>query len=209
MTIASPDDIVAPLSPPMTPPGGANPPGSRGRARHGGCPQTIAMPRRPLGLVSLLAVLALAAPAAAESLAEAELRFGYGISRAGTGEMTTTRATPLTLSATAAVAVAEQPRLVGFGGMVVETLDRTTAGATAGIRLKAGFLRFSGGGLAILAPETLWGATASGGVCRQAAERVELCGDLQLTAFLAGSDLANERVVTQAQAVLGIVIEAF
>lgn len=170
------------------------------------------MRRHRLGLVVLVALLAgpaLARPAAAESLAEAELRLGYGIAISGTGEMTTARATPLTLSATGAIAVEAQPRMMAFGGMVVETLDRATAGGTAGIRLEVGALRLSGGGVAMLAPGTMWGATASGGVCRRTAEHVELCGDLQLTAFLAGSDLAGGRVVTQAQGVLGIVIDAF
>lgn len=178
-----------------------------GQARR--LPQTIAMPRRPLGLVSLLAVLAFAAPAAAESLAEAELRLGYANARVDTGAGLMPQNTPLTLSAISAVAVEERPQLVAFGGMVADTTDQATASATAGVRVEVGALRFSGGGLAILAPETLWGATASGGVCRHAAARVELCGDLQLTAFLAGSDLPDDRLVTQVQGVLGVVVKAF
>lgn len=167
------------------------------------------MRRSSLGSAALIVLLALAGEAAAESLGEAELRLGYGLALSGSGEMTSARATPLTLSATGAVAIEEQPRVVAFGGMFVEAVDRATAGVTSGVRLTAGPLRISAGGTAVLAPHTLWGATASGGLCRHAAEHVELCGDLQVTAFLAGSDLADGHTVTQVQAVLGVVIDAF
>ena len=159
--------------------------------------------------LTVLALLALASPAAADPLSEAELRLGYGIAVAGSGAMTSARATPLTLTATGSIAIGELPPLAAFGGVVVETLDRSSAGATGGVRLTAGPLRLAGGGTAILAPRTMWGAMASGGVCRRVISRIELCGDVEITAFIAGTDLAPGRTVTQMQAVLGMVLDVF
>jgi hypothetical protein len=163
------------------------------------------------GVRSLLPlVFTIPASAAADPLADAELRIGYGVALAGRGEMTSARATPLTLAAIVAVRTTAQPPLAGYGGVVVETLDRTSVGATAGIRLapEGGRWRLAAGGVAVVAPATLWGPSAAGGVCTHAASLL-LCGDLQLTAFLGGSDLAEGQVVTHLQVVGAMVFDAF
>jgi len=161
--------------------------------------------------ISLLLVLAGAAPAAADPLYEAELRVGYGISVGGGQGMTSTRSTPLTLAALGSIAINEEPRVLGFGGLVVETLDRSSAGVMAGVRLApAGSpFRLAAAGTWMVAPFTLWGAIASAGACKRVGKAWSACGDLQLTAYVAGSDLPDGHSVTQFQGVLGMVFDAF
>lgn len=172
------------------------------------------MPPRPRPLlfpVALLAGVALGSPAAsADPLWQAEVHLGYGLAVSGSGDAASRRATPLTITAIAAVAIEDSPPLAGYGGVLVETLDRNAVGTVFGVRLApaGGRLRFAGGGAVVLAPYTLWGATASGGACMRAWARIGLCGDLQLTAYLAGSDLADGHTVTQAQLVAGLVFDA-
>jgi hypothetical protein len=50
--------------------------------------------------------------------------------------------------------------------------------------------------------------TASGGACKRMSRLLNLCGDAQLTAYFAGSDLADGRTVTQFQLVLGALFDA-
>lgn len=157
---------------------------------------------------SLLLIMVLVASADAESLWEAELRLGYGVAMGGGGGMTSTRPTPLTVAAVGAVAVRDEPYTYGYGGLVFETLDRNAVGVLAGVRLvpRDSRVRLAGGGVLMFAPYTLWGATASAGLCRGGSIRI--CGDLQLTAYFAGSDLAAGHTVTHLQFVLGIVFDA-
>jgi len=168
--------------------------------------------RPPVHLAALVAASlgAIAAPAAAEPLWLAEISAGYGLAMSGKGVQMSRRPTPLTLTVTAACAFDEDPPLWGYGGLVVETLDRNAIGAAVGVRLTphGSHLRVSGGGSVLIAPYTLWGATASAGACAHATRVVGLCGDVQLTAYFAGSDLAEGRTVTQAQLVLGLVFDA-
>jgi hypothetical protein len=159
----------------------------------------------------VLGLIALAAPPArADPLYQAELQLGYGLAMSGSGPAMSRRASPLTITATAVIAIDDAPPLAGYGGLVVETLDRNAAGAAFGVRLSptGGRLHLSGGGVWIVAPYSLVGATASGGACLRATARAQLCGDLQLTAYFAGSDLADGHAVTQAQLVAGMVFDA-
>jgi hypothetical protein len=162
---------------------------------------------------ALVVVLATAAPARhapADPLWQAEIHAGYGLALSGASDQMSRRPTPLTITAIAAFAVNADPPLAGYGGMVVETLDRNAAGVVAGVELspRGSHLHLAGGGIALVAPYTLWGATASAGACAHAAHGIALCGDLQLTAFVAGSDLGDGRSVTQGQLVAGMVFDA-
>jgi hypothetical protein len=163
---------------------------------------------------SICAVLAvIASPssrAEAEPLWQAEVRAGYGIAMGGSGEWVSKRPTPLTLAAIARFAVHDEPALAGYGGLLIETLDRNAAGAVFGVQLtpRNGALRLSAGGSWIAAPYTLWGPTTSLGVCVRAGAGTSLCSDLQLTAYVGGNDLPEGRTVTQGQFVLGIVFDA-
>jgi hypothetical protein len=157
---------------------------------------------------AIAVVLLVGTPAHAESLWEAELRVGYGVSAAGNGEMTTMRPTPLTVAAIGSIAVREEPRLFAYGGLTAEMLDRNAIGAVAGVRLepRGTPVRLAGGGAYLIAPYSLAGATGSVGACMRG--KLSLCGDVQLTAYFAGSDLADRRTVTQVQGVIGLVFDA-
>lgn len=162
----------------------------------------------PLGLVLLNAA---SARAEEPALYEAEVSLGYGVEMSGDGGMTTTRKTPLTIAATAAIAVRDEPRLLAFGGLVAETIEKNAVGATAGVRLEpmietAMKIRVGGGATYLFAPYTMWGATGSVGACKRG--KLALCGDLALTAYFAGSDLAPGRTVTEVQAVIGVAFDA-
>lgn len=158
--------------------------------------------------LAALAVLA-GAPAAADPLYQAEIRAGYGIAVGGSGAAMSTRATPVTLAAIAAFAFNEQPPLFGYAGLLVETLDRNSAGAVFGVRYTPpqSRLRLAAGGAWVVAPYMLFGASASGGLCMRWKPRIGVCGDLQVISYFAGSDLADGRAVTQAQLVAGMVFD--
>lgn len=149
------------------------------------------------------------APARAEPLVEAGLGLGWGLALGGGAGQMTTKLTALTLQATGSIAIEEDPRLAGFGGLVVETLGRSAVGGMLGARLHpgAGQLRLAGGATILAAPYTLYGAFASGGTCT-GGKAIRYCGDLQLTSFFAGSDLADGHTVTQVQLVAGAVFDA-
>jgi hypothetical protein len=157
-----------------------------------------------------VALFALDSPATAQPLWQVELHAGYGLAVAGSGAAMSRRTTPLTITALAAFAIDADPPLAAYGGLVVETLDRSAAGVAFGVELSppGSRLHLAGGGIAMLAPYTLWGATVSGGACARATRAIAACGDLQLTAFLAGSDLGDGRAVTQVQLVGGLVFDA-
>lgn len=160
-------------------------------------------------LVGCAARSAFASPAD-EPLAQVELHAGYGIAVGGNGDQMSRRPTPLTLSALIAIAVNDAPPLSGYGGLVVETLDRNAAGAAFGVEFhpRGTKLHLAGGGEYIAAPYTLWGATASAGACFHTGRTAALCGDVQLTAFIGGSDLPDGVATTQVQLVVGMVFDA-
>lgn len=163
-------------------------------------------------LATLAAIGAAGAPARADDghlpLLEGELRFGYGLSMGGGGGKMVTRPTPLNVIATAAIAVRDQPRIYGYGGLAAETLDRNAVGAVAGVRVVPAVsrLRLAAGAAWWFAPYTMYGATASVGACWR--RSLGVCGDLQLATYFAGSDLASGHTVTQAQAMVGVVFDA-
>ena len=154
-------------------------------------------------------VAALCGSARAESLWEAELRVGYGVAM-GTenDEMVAKKTSPVTITAIGSMEVSDEPAVSTYGGLVVETVARNTFGVVGGVRLGVPGLpvRLAAGGVWIYAPATRWGATASIGACR-VRKAFGLCGDLQLTAYVAGSAMAEGHTVTEVQAVLGLVFD--
>lgn len=140
-----------------------------------------------------------------------ELRFGKGVEMGGSGEMTTTRGTPLNVSAIVAIAINEQPWINAYGGMTAELVDRNAVGAVAGaqVPVRGTALRVSAGGTYMFSPFTLWGASAAvGGCARGKLGQLRICGDVEMTAFFAGTDLADGKMVTQVQARLGVAFDA-
>ncbi len=150
----------------------------------------------------------LASSAHAESLWEAELRLGYGISVGGGEGMPSTRGSPLTFSGTASVAFNEDPLLYGYGGILIETLDRSSVGAVAGVRVLVGKVRLAGGGVRIFKPYTLWGGVVSAGTCKRLSANMQGCGSAEVTAYFAGDDLPSGHTVMQAQLVMSMVFDA-
>lgn len=163
-----------------------------------------------LALTILFASLLRAPLAGADPLAEAEVRLGFGVALGGGAGQMTTRASPLTIAATGAIALQDDPHLAGFGGVLLETLGRNAVGTVFGVHLRPGegALRLAAGGTVIVEPYSLYGAMGSVGSCRGMGKGVHLCGDLQLTAYFAGSDLAAGHTVTQGQLVAGLVFDA-
>lgn len=164
-----------------------------------------------LTLLAALLCTTTSALADEPALGEAEVRFGYGLALAKRGEMSTRRATPLTITAIGSVRTSYEPPLSVYGGLVVETIDRTSAGGVAGVRLQpdGGTWRLAVGGVAIVAPQTLFGPSASGGLCMKSSKSTRLCGDAQLTVYIGGDDLAEGQVVTHVQLVGSVVVDAF
>jgi hypothetical protein len=144
-----------------------------------------------------------------DPLWQAEVHVGYGLAMSGSGTRMSKRPTPLTLSAIVGFAFNDEPPLFGYGGLVVELLDRSAIGGVFGIKYapRGSRMHLAGGGSVLLAPDSLLGATASGGMCRRQRPGLGLCGDVQLTAYFAGGDLAPGRAVTQIQLVLGAVFD--
>jgi hypothetical protein len=161
--------------------------------------------------LGLLALVLCTTSATAEPLGEAEVRFGYGLALAKRGEMSTRKASPLTITATASVRTSYEPPLAVWGGLLIETIDRTSVGGVAGIRLQpeGAAWRLAAGGVAIVAPATLYGPTVSGGACMRSSKSTRLCLDAQLTAYLGGDDLADQQVVTHVQLAGSVVVDAF
>jgi hypothetical protein len=149
----------------------------------------------------------LSGTAAADPLWDAELRLGYGFSVASSDGMTSPRSAPLTVEGIAAVAIEDDPKLFGYGGFIVETLDRNSIGGSGGIQLAQGPIRARIGGVYLFAPYSLWGATASAGTCTRLSKSLRGCGDLQLTEYFAGTDLVAGHAVTQVQLVFGMVLD--
>ena len=144
-----------------------------------------------------------------DPLWQAELHLGYGLAMSGSGTAMSTRDTPLTVTALVGFAINDEPPLFGYGGLVAELLDRTAIGGVFGVKYapRGSPLHLAGGGSVLLAPDSLLGATASAGLCRRQHPGIGLCGDIQLTAYFAGGDLAPGRPVTQIQLVLGAVFD--
>jgi hypothetical protein len=147
--------------------------------------------------------------AVADPLWSAELRAGYGVAVGGGAGMASLRGSPITLELTGAIAVREEPHLYGFGGLVVETGDRSAAGLVGGVRLDPRFagLRLSGGMQYIATPYTVWGPLAAIGACGRVGKALRLCGDVQATIYVGGSDLPDDKATSQFQLVLGVAID--
>ena len=166
---------------------------------------------RVKSILTLGVVVALAGPARAESLWEAELKVGYGLALGAETGMDTNaskRPSPLTLTATGSMEISDEPIISTYGGFAVETIARNTFGFVGGLRVAVPgtAVRIAAGAVWVYAPATRWGATASVGTCHMR-KAVGFCGDLQLTAYIAGSAIESGHSVTQIQAVLGMVFD--
>ncbi len=165
--------------------------------------------------LALLTAVALTGSGTAAARAEpqplwaGEVRLGGGVSLSSAQGQMGMRRSPLTIAATAAIAVHDVPPLAVVGGLYLETLDRTAAGATAALRLTPGaHMRLAIGATLLVAPYSLYGATGSVGACQRASAGLAFCGDLEITTFIAGSDLAEDHAVTQVQLIGAVRFDA-
>lgn len=141
-----------------------------------------------------------------EPMWEAEVSLGYGISKRASEEMTESMKGPLSFAALGAIAISEDPHAYAIGGLVGEALERYAIGVTAGARLQIPGtpVRFTGAGVYMAAPKTLWGASAAAGACLGKGT-IGLCADLQVTAYVAGTGLPTDELELQAAFVVGVV----
>jgi hypothetical protein len=141
------------------------------------------------------------------ALITAEVRAGYGLLVGGGAGRASVRSSPLVLAARVAVAFREEPRMLGYGGLVLETLDRTGVGGEAGVALEPGrAVRLRGGAIAMVAPYRLWGGALGGGRCLGGAPRV--CLDVDADVFVGGSDLPAGGAAVQIMLGVGIGFDA-
>jgi hypothetical protein len=135
---------------------------------------------------------------------EAELGVGYGIMRRGTMESAEMTKSPFAITATAGVPLAEDPPMLGFGGLIAEAGDRNSVGAIGGVSLELDQapIRLRAAGIWMAAPETLWGAQASLGSCLGGS--LAICGDLQVTTYFGGTGLPNDETELQVQFAIGV-----
>lgn len=141
-----------------------------------------------------------------------EVSVGKGVEMGGGGEMTATKIAPMTLEGVVSIAIREEPLVYAYGGLTAELINRNAVGAVAGLQVpvKGTPIRLSGGATYLFAPYTLWGASAAvGGCARGKFGQLGICGDIEMTAFFAGTDLPDGRTLTQIQARLGVSFDAF
>jgi hypothetical protein len=152
-------------------------------------PETTSIPREPQ-----------------QPLWTGELRLGYGFEYVGGANETSAHSAPLTIEGLASYAFNDDPWLYGYGGFLIETLGRNSIGGIGGIQIASGSLRARLGGVGIVAPLSLYGMNASGGICKKLSKVIKGCGDLSITEYFAGKDLAEGHAVTQVQLVFGMVV---
>ncbi|HVV83436.1 MAG TPA: hypothetical protein VHE35_10210 [Kofleriaceae bacterium] len=141
------------------------------------------------------------------ALISAEVRAGYGVAVGGGAGRASVRGAPLVLGARVAFAVRDQPRLSGYGGIIVETLDRTGVGGDGGIVVEPRpRLRLRAGAVAMVAPYHLYGGEVGGGRCLRGATRI--CLDVDADVFVGGSDLPSGGAAMQLLVGLGIGFDA-
>jgi hypothetical protein len=160
-------------------------------------------------ILTTLAVATLGGSAHAESLFEAEVRLGYGLAMGSeTDAMTAKKTSPLTITAIGSMEISDDPVISTYGGFAVETMSRNTFGLVGGLRVAVPGMpvRIAAGGVWVYAPASRWGATASVGSCRTR-KALGLCGDVQLTSYIAGDAIEHGHSVTEIQAVFGMVFD--
>lgn len=118
---------------------------------------------------------------------------------------TSHRTTPLTIEATGAVAISDEPEISVYGGIIVETVQHNSFGFVGGLKIHVPEMpvRLAAGAIWAYAPHTKWGVSASGGMCKEKGA-LALCADLQLTNYFAGDAIDDGHTVTEVQLVLGI-----
>ncbi len=150
------------------------------------------------------------AAAADPPILSVEPRVGRGVSLGGGAGEGHARLSPMTLGVLVEHALRSDPWVSVYGGPYAEVLDRGAIGVTGGVRLHPGdgWARFGLGGVGIVAPYTLAGATVSVGAGFHLGP-VPLSCDIEGSAFFAGSDMPEGTVAGQIQLVIGFPLEVY
>jgi hypothetical protein len=169
----------------------------------------VLSPVRPSLILTFAALAGATTVAHADpALVNAEVRMSYGLATGGGAGRASFRDSPLVLSASASLAIRDQPRTHGYAGIVVETLDRSGIGGEAGLMLfPSERVRLRAGAKAMMEPYTLWGATVGGGYCFPTAG-VRTCADVSADMFIGGTDLPAGGVVSQVLLGVAVVFDA-
>jgi hypothetical protein len=168
---------------------------------------------RRITLIFLLFAIIAGPASAREPLLRIDFNVGGGLNM-GDGGLNgpVWRASPFTFTLLGDYAINQQPWVTLFFGLRGEALAKGGIGALVGARIHPleGMLHLGVGGVAIVAPYTIAGVLAGGGICKRHAlgPKVALCGDLEATAYFLGSDVPAGKVVTQLQLVLGVSFDA-
>ncbi len=169
------------------------------------------MPKPPL----LVLLTAVAAPATAVETARAEPALGViearvagGLTTGGGHGQAAWRASPTYVGAYARAAIQASPWTWLRGGVVLELGDRAAVGGALGVQILVDGWSVGGGGVALVAPYTLYGA--AGALQR----RVTIGGThvapgAELLVFADGDDLPGGTVVAQLLVSVGIEIDAW
>ena len=164
---------------------------------------------RLLVSLSIVATLATAPNAAAESLAEVSARIGAGVAVGGGAGRSTLRGSPVVVSIDGAYAIRETPAAWGFAGVVVETYDRTGVGLQGGLAISLGSQgKARVGARSIVRPYTLHGGLVGASWCRRAAP-LRGCVDLEGDLYIAGTDLPERTAVAQVVLAVGVTFDVW
>ncbi len=144
-------------------------------------------------------------------LGMAEARIGQGLALGGGSGESTWRLSPLSISALASYAVNTEPWISVYGGLVFEGRSRAAIGGTLGFRInpQAGRNRVAVAAVVMGLPFSAYGASVGLGRCIGVDGGMGFCTDLEATVFALGSDIPQERIATQVQAVLGVAFDVF
>lgn len=158
----------------------------------------------------IVALCAVTSVAHAQPLFAVETRMGGGaMIGSGRGE-SVFRPSRMTLGVLAEVALRQDPWVTGYGELLMEALHTVGLGLRAGARIypKMPSIRVTLGAAAIVAPSTLWGASAAVGYCYRTKKRFRTCFDVDAIFYFAGNDLPKQRMATQLQGQISMGFDA-
>lgn len=160
---------------------------------------------RMLGaIVVVLSSLSATASADPLALVAVEGRMGAGIAMGGGQGGSTLKRAPFRAGALLERAILDMPWTSVTAGLIVETGDRMSVAGQVGLRVATETgVRVGAHLTGLIEPFSLYGGGASLGRCVRTLERTSLCLDVELSVFVAGSDLPDQRVAGQLQVVIG------
>src|SRR5688572_3612115 len=143
----------------------------------------------------------------AEPMGVVELRGGGGMSIGGGAGEASLKIAPVYAGAYVSVATIAQPWTWIRGGVFIETRDRSAVGAQVGPRIALGRWVTGASATAVIAPFTLYGASAQ--LARRFGKNTAIVPGLDFNVFPFGSDLPEGKVVSELLLTVGVEINAW